>query len=77
MFASPHHDVSEHLPNYHDFETHSGYTRPYPEYEEWTHGDSSHQGYYLQSTLTPEENEYLALYGASELFGQLADMQPR
>ena len=31
------------------------------------------QGYYLDA----DTNQYLALYGASELFGQLAQTEPR
>ena len=39
--------------------------------------DSRHQqtrSYYLSND---QDSEYLALYGASELFGQLAGMEPR
>ena len=39
----------------------------------WSITDPNHPGYYLQAN----ENEYLALYGARELFGQLAEMEPR
>ena len=39
--------------------------KPSPSYHHFLNGDEVN------------ENEYLALYGASELFGQLADMEPR
>lgn len=80
MFDSPHVDPTHHYDEEmsHGFETHSGYPRAYPEYHEWSDvSPRHHTPYYLSSTLTPEENEYLALYGASELFGQLASMEPR
>ena len=74
----------------HHYESHSGYPSKihYGEHAAshqgahqdygWDHQpiiDPRHQGYFLENG--GDESQYLALYGARELFGQLAEMEPR
>jgi len=47
-------------------------------YDDWTHVEpQTFTNVNLESSLDRETNEYLALFGASELFAQLENMEPK